>query len=275
MFDQCLTLSDRSTKKTIITALSIVLLSSSLGSCRSHRSIALKPNEYSTEKGVVYYDLYFEINPSDKTFLSEQHIYLTGNLADGRKLYVFIGEDLIIDHLSLEYESGGELPITEWMVVDTDKIDYWWGQSVYSEIEIETVEEIRDDELLILNLDYHLPAEAIEDGVANNLYNLFVSSAGSHAGGPESGAFPVVSGNLSAPFTITIKHPIAFQCALPGERVASENQNRFTTTTYQSNVPYDPSFSCAPYTVIREKSGAMQIELFYPADFNLDSVLSV
>jgi hypothetical protein len=257
--------------KAVIVKLGIVILSSVLGGCTSHPSATVNPSTYSTEKGVMYYDVFFEIDPSDKTFLSEQHVYMTSNLAEKNNLYVFIGEDLIIDRLSLEYESGEELPIVEWRKVDTDIIEYWWGQSVYSEIKIEVVEEIKGDELLILNLDYHLPEEAIEDGIPDNFYNLFISSSGSHAGGPESGAFPMVSGNLSAPFTMTLEHPITFQCAGPGERVAQVDRGRFATVTYQSNMPYDPSFSCAPYTVIRQMSKDMQIDFFIPAHLDLSS----
>jgi hypothetical protein len=171
--------------------------------------------DYSTEEGVVYYDIYFEIDPSEGIFRSEQQVSITGNLAEGNKLSIFLGKELVIDKISLENEMGTELSILNWENVDSYSIDYWWGQGVFSEVEIQTKEMISPDERLVINLTYHLPEEEIQEGLAENMYNLFVSPKGSHAGGPESGAFPLVSGNLSAPFSITIKHPNTFQCALP------------------------------------------------------------
>jgi hypothetical protein len=242
-----------------------------LASCKTQRSQPMSQIDYSTEEGVIFYDIYFEIDPPKDIFRSEQQVSITGNLAEGNKLSIFLGKELVIEKITLENEQGTELPVLNWEKVDSYSIDYWWGQCVFSEIEIQTKEKIPPDERLVVNLAYRLPEVEIEEGLAENMYNLFVSPKGTHAGGPESGAFPLVSGNLSAPFSITIKHPNIFQCALPGERVVQVDSEGYTTVTYLANIPYDPSFSCAPYNVMSEKSGELNIELFTPAHLDLSS----
>jgi hypothetical protein len=231
----------------------------------------VQPDQDSLREGIVYYDISIEMDPSQGVFRSKQRVSITGNLAQGRKLSIFIGEDLVIDRLTLEDDTGHNLAIKTWEKVDTYSTDYWWGQYVVSEIEIQTAEEIRTGGNLVVNLAYHLPAEAIQDGLADNIYNLFVGPQGSHAGGPESGAFLMVSGSLEAPFTMTIKHPNHFRCALPGEQIGLEENDDDVTVTYQANNPYDPSFSCAPYRVMDRKIQGMHVELFMPDTIDLST----
>ena len=242
-----------------------------LGSCKTKQTQQVNQIEFSTEYGVVYYDIFFEIDPIEGIFRSDQKVSITGNLAEGNKLAIYIGKELVIDNITLENELGTEFSVLNWEKVDSYSIDYWWGKCDFSKIEIQTKETIPPHERLLLNLTYHLPEEEIQEGLAENMYNLFVGPTGSHAGGPESGAFPLVSGNLSAPFSITIKHPSTFQCALPGERVVQEDNSGYTTVTYQTKTPYDPSYSCAAYRILSEESGAIQIELFTPAHLDLAS----
>jgi len=165
--------------------------------------------------GIVYYDIAFEMDPAQGVFSSQQRASITGSLAEGRKLSVFLKEGPEIDRLALEDSAGNALAIAWWQPVGSTTSDIWWGQSASTEIEIETVGEIPTEEQLTVSQDYHLPEEAIQAGLAENIYDLFVSTRGSHAGGPESGAFLLVSGNLEAPFSITIRHPDTFLCALP------------------------------------------------------------
>jgi aminopeptidase N len=227
--------------------------------------------DFSTENGIVYYDIFLEIDPREGIFRSEQKVTVTGNLVEGDTLTILLGDELVIDEISLENESGTEFALLNWEKVDSYSIDYWWGTYELSKIEIQTKEIIPPHERLVVNLTYHLPEEEIQEGLADNMYNLFVSRKGSHAGGPESGAFPQVSGNLSAPFSITIKHPSTYQCAVPGERVFQKENSGYTTVTYLAEIPYDPSFSCAPYKILIEESGAIQMELYSPAHLDLSS----
>ncbi len=224
-----------------------------------------------SDGGIVYYDISIEMDPAQRIFRSQQRISITGSLAEGRKLSIFLGDDLLVDTLTLEDDAGNTLPITQWQEVDSYTTDNWWGKSVTSEIEILAAEKLPRDSNLVVNLAYHLPPEAIQDGLAGNIYNLFISTQGSHAGGPESGAFPMVSGRLEAPFTMSITHPVALQCALPGEAVSREETEGFVKDTYRSEIPYDPSFSCAPYNIMSKEIQGMIIEIFAPEPINLSS----
>ncbi len=229
----------------------------------------LNPAAYTADEGIVFYDLEFEIDPEAGEFRSTQMVTLTGNLVEGRKLSFFIGDGLVVDQLALQDEEGNELAVTKWEQVDTHSTAYWWGEFEVAEIEILAEEELPMEENLVLVLEYHLPPEAIQDGLAENMYELFVSPQSSHAGGPESGAFPLVEGSLEAPFTLAVRHPDGLQCAMPGERVGEKRSGGYSTVTYQSSIPYDPSFSCAPYTVMRDEVEGIQIEIFSPAHLDL------
>ena len=236
-------------------------------SIRRHRP--LTTIKHPRDEGIVYYDVFFEIDPLKNIFSSQQRVTITANLAEGHKLMVYAWEELVIDQLALEDDKGKELAITIWQKVGSYSIDYPWMRMVFSEIEIETTKAMPTHGQLIVKFDYHLPKEAVQKGLAGNMVQLFASSQGSHAGGPESGAFPLVSGKLEAPFRITIKHPDSFQCALPGEQFSKEESAGYVTVTYRADIPYDPSFSCAPYQVISKDIEGMRIELFMPIDVDL------
>jgi hypothetical protein len=208
-------------------SLLIAVLVPVLGAC-----VLLPSPADASDNGIAYYNISIEMDPSQGIFRSQQQISITGSLAAGRKLSVFVGDDLVVDTLTLKDDAGNDLPITQWRKVGSHTTDYWWGKSVTSEIEIRTAKEIPRAGLLIVDIAYHLPPEAIQDGLPENIYDLFVSTQGSHAGGPESGAFPMVSGSLEAPFTMTITHPNTFLCALPGEVVSMEKTAGFVTETY-------------------------------------------
>jgi aminopeptidase N len=215
-------------------------------------------------EGILQSDMYFEIDPEKGIFSSRQSITVSGGLVKDGKFNLYIGESLQIDRLTLEDADGHALAVKDWKKTGNHNIEYFWGISKFAILEIQTAEDIPADGRLIVNLEYHLPAEAIQAGLAENLYALFVSPRGSHAGGPESGAFPLVDGNLEAPFSITIKHPENITCAVPGELQAVETTDGFKTVTYRSDIPYDPSFSCAPYKVTSTETENMRIELFTP-----------
>ena len=232
-----------------------------------------KAPDYYTESwigtGIEYYDLTFTMDPENRTFHSSQRITISGDLAEGRKLTIFLGQNLIIENLSLEENNGSPLPIEEWKIVDTSTIDYWWGHFTLNEIEILAEKFIPIEDVLIVEVDYHLAENDLQQGLPDNIYSLFVSPDGTHAGGPESGAFLMVSGSLEAPFRMTITHPDTFECAAPGKQTHRSNTSGFITVTYESDIPYDPSFSCAPYTVLEKQAGDIRIVMYSPPHFDI------
>lgn len=67
-----------------------------LGSCKTKHIQQVNQIDFSPEKGVVFYDIFFDIDPSEGIFRSEQKVTLTGNLAEGNKLAIFLGKELVI-----------------------------------------------------------------------------------------------------------------------------------------------------------------------------------
>ncbi len=258
-------------KHSLLLVISALLLG--LSSCSSHPVNPLSSVNPRSASGVMYYDVFFEIDPSQGLFRSKQHVTVSSTTIKGKNLSIFIGKALVIENLTLENDAGKQLTIKNWQKVDSYNLDYSWGKIEFSEIEIQIAEQIPTNSRLTVNLDYHLPKEAFQDGLADNIYKLFVSSQGSHAGGPESGAFLTVDGNLEAPFSMTIKHPENFQSAIPGEQVDQEKRAGYVLDTYRADDPYDPSFSCAPYHVMSKETQGLRIEIFMPAHIELSPAM--
>lgn len=221
------------------------------------------------KSGIVFYDALFKIEPAEGVFRSQQRVTVTADQAKGNTVTIFLSNSLVIDNLSLEDYQGNEVPLKSWSIITQTTKEYFWGKISLSEIEIEAKNNLSVTGQLVIVINYHLPTQMIEEGRTDNIYNLFVSSVGSHAGGPESGAFPMVSGDLEAPFRITIQHPITWQCVLPGEVTDYRKSDRYTSTTYESEQAYDPSFSCAPYQVMKTEVDALNFEIYTPPNLKL------
>jgi hypothetical protein len=225
------------------------------------------------EKGVLNYEIIFEIDPGQNIFLSEQNVTLTSNLVDDHKLSFYFNENLVIDDLNVVDENGNILAVTKWEKVNTHTMKYWSGKSILSVIEIQFTEEVLAGKQIVLRLKFHLPADKIQDGLASNIYELFVGSQGSHAGGPESGAFPMVTGSLEAPFIMTIKHPDNIVCAIPGEMVEREEVDGIVIESFEAINPYDPSFSCGSFNVISSDVDGIRMEIYSPSKIELSPAM--
>jgi hypothetical protein len=241
----------------------------SLPGCKPQVLPGSWPGEKAVIKGIVRYDATFMIDPGQGIFQSQMLVTLTPDLARGNTLTFYLDDRLVIDHLALKDTQGNELPLKNWQKNGSDTTEYWWGKSILSEIKIQTKARIPNKEYLLVEIDYHLPPELIQQGRGDNIYSLFVSPQESHAGGPESGAFPMVSGNLEAPFRFTIQHPNNLQCVLPGEQVGFTESNGYITDTYEAKLSYDPSFTCAPYHVMQKKVDGVTFEIFAPVQMDL------
>ena len=138
-------------KKSILSKALLLLTSilvSILGAC-----VPSLPTIDTPDDGIVQYDISIEMDPSQGIFRSQQQITITGRLAEGQKLSIFIGNTLVIDTLTLEDDAGNSLPVTHWQQVRSFTTDYFWGKRVTSEIEIRTAEKIPPEGLLKVNLD--------------------------------------------------------------------------------------------------------------------------
>ena len=61
-----------------------------LGGCNTKQSQPMNQIDFSMENGVVYYDIFLEIDPVEGIFRSEQKVSIAGNLAEGNKLAIFL-----------------------------------------------------------------------------------------------------------------------------------------------------------------------------------------
>ncbi|MGB7537426.1 MAG: hypothetical protein WBM17_02695, partial [Anaerolineales bacterium] len=64
-------------------------------------------------EGILHNDMYFEIDPERGIFSSKQSITVSGGLVKDRKFNLYIGDNLVIDRLTLEDAEGYALAVKD------------------------------------------------------------------------------------------------------------------------------------------------------------------
>jgi hypothetical protein len=211
--------------------------------------------------GAKYYDLWFELDPANKVFRSHQKVTFTNRAGKNLSYLAFIlNSTLIIDDLKIMDPQGNQLEVKskkESMVTIYRKDD---GKKLI----FETVKEIKAGADVILNLKYHLDPQYVYEEVPENFWFLVISPRASYAIWPLTGQIPIC-GNISAPFTVTIKYPENWLSCVPGDLVSFKEEKGFRIDTYRCRIKNIPTFSCAPYKKIERKKKGLSVEFYtYP-----------
>jgi hypothetical protein len=211
--------------------------------------------------GVKYYDIRFELDPANKVFRSHQKVTFTNRAEKNLSYLAFIlNSTLIIDDIKIMDPQGNQLEVKskkESMVTFYRKDD---GKKLI----LETAKEIKAGADVILHLKYHLDPQYVYEEVPDNLWFLVISPRASYAIGPFTGHNPHC-GNITAPFTVTIKYPDNWLSCVPGDLVSFKKENGFRIDTYRCRIKNIPTFSCAPYKKIERKKKGLSVEFYtYP-----------
>lgn len=249
----------KSTLQIINICLIISLISLHLSAC------AEQPSTAGGKSGsILYVDLAFTIDPLKNIFKSRQRITLKADPRNSQRVTFYLNADLLLDSVILKAPDGSVIPSSPYEVNSRNTHEEWWGTYDLNEIELIPGSPIPVDQNFLLEVTYHLPPERIQNGKADNLYELFISTQGSQAGGPESGAFVMTTEKPEAPFTLRITHPSDTFCVAPGDWIRQDSSDEDVTDVFSTEIPYDPSFSCDDYQIHSRNVSGFQIEVYLP-----------
>jgi hypothetical protein len=249
--------------------LSFLLLVALLIGCTS-RNIADHSIEqdFASEFNVENYDQYYELDPEGRSFKSSQKISII-NVSEKytNKINFSLHPKLVIDQIIIRNFGGKEIPIKQWNKIGATRTSRIWAETSLNEFpvyRIQTKESIAPRQRLFFEIEYHLDVGFISD-YPEKMYELTVSPKVSYAVGPFTGHNPFFGRNLSAPFTIAIKHLKDFYTCAPGKLITSKQENQFVIDIYESKFPNTPTFSCAQYKKISRQSDTFRLEYYlYP-----------
>lgn len=237
----------------------VCLISLHLSACAEQPSTAGGISD-----SIVYSDLSFNIDPLNYIFESRQRITLRANPLSSKRITFYLNAALLLDSVILENPDGSKIPTSPYEVLSRSTHEEWWGTYDLNEIELIPDAPIPVDQDFVLEVAYHLPPERMQQGKADNLYELFISAQGSQAGGPESGAFVMTTEKPETSFTLRITHPADTYCVAPGERIRQDRSDEEVTDVFSTEIPYDPSFSCDDYQIHSRNLSGFQIEVYLP-----------
>jgi len=249
--------------------LSFLLLVALLIGCTS-RNIADHSIEqnFASEFNVENYDQYYELDPEGRSFKSSQKISII-NVSEKytNQINFSLHPKLVIDQIIIRNFSGKEIPIKQWNKIGATRTSRIWAETSLNEFpvyQIQTKESIAPRQQLFFEIEYHLDVGFIRD-YPEKMYELTVSPKASYAVGPFTGHNPFFGRNLSAPFTIAIKHLKDFYTCAPGKLITSKQENQFVIDIYECKFPNIPTFSCAQYKKISRQSDTFRLEYYlYP-----------
>lgn len=216
-------------------------------------------------RDVFQSDVSFIIIPEENTFSSHQRITFQSNFFIGDRLSFYLHGNLQIDSVHLEDLDGAIIPTRPWRIASSYSSEEWWGSTFLNEVVITSLTPNHSDRKYILDVSYHLDPDLIQQGKPDNLYELFISSQGSLAGGPESGAFVMFANQTETTFTLSLTHPNGITCISPGDLVEQDQSGSLVTDHFRSDVPFDLSFACDTFAAYRRELNAFQIEVVLPS----------
>jgi len=240
-----------------------VIATQGMGVIAAYKTNQAKPAATEPDfPNVTANDLYFEIDAENKVFNSRQVISLVNSPTGRREICFLIHPDLTLDQVEFTTAQGSPITVTGWRYDTPVEYQRWYGTVVLSKVIVQLGAEIVPNQVFTMHLAYHLKSEKFQTNLGSNFYQLFVSPQSQRAVGFDSGAFPVIEADGAAPFKITIVHPEAQMCIVPGDRISEEVSQGFATTSYQVSQPYDPAFSCAAYRKEQKSLNGITVEFY-------------
>ena len=214
---------------------------------------------------VLFYDLYFEIDPINDHFQSKQNITIL-SLARSNFISFYIHSDLVINDIKAwDNETFNDM-IISW---ETDYMNPIEFQASMEFVQVEVSLNNLTDRTREYNicLDYSIKPEAIADDVGEDLLRLSISKKGTRALGWPNGLIPVFNNaiNYAAPHSLEIKHPNDMTCIATGKRVSTINEGEYIIESYLSDRLQStaPSFSVDTYETMSLTSDNITVEFFY------------
>ncbi|MFX0184542.1 MAG: M1 family aminopeptidase [Candidatus Hodarchaeota archaeon] len=217
------------------------------------------------ELKVLYYELYFDIDPVNDHFRSKQNITIF-SLSNSDMISFYLHSDLVINDIKVWDNETNDVLIDNWEM-DYSRLTQWQAGMNFALVEVYLHNLIDHTREYCIHLDYTIKPEAIVDDVGEELLRFTVSKKGTRALGWPSGLIPVFINGIgyAAPHNIEIKHPNDMSCIVTGKRISIIEEGGYTIETYISNRlrPTAPSFSCDTYKTMTMTRNNITVEFFY------------
>ncbi|MFW9994661.1 MAG: M1 family aminopeptidase [Candidatus Odinarchaeota archaeon] len=214
---------------------------------------------------VLYYELYFDIDPENGLFRSIQNVTIR-SLASSSIISFYLHSDLEISDIEIRDNETNDVSIDGWEM-DYNRLTQGQADMEFALVEVNLHDFAGQDRQYYIQLEYSIKPEAIADDVGYELLRFTVSKQGTRALGWPSGAIPVFVSeiNYAAPHSIEIKHPNDISCIVTGKRVSTVEEGDYTIETYLSNrlQATAPSFSCDTYRTMTLTRSEVTVEFFY------------
>ncbi|MHA2253095.1 MAG: M1 family aminopeptidase [Candidatus Kariarchaeaceae archaeon] len=214
---------------------------------------------------VLYYELYFDIDPVNDHFRSIQNTTII-SLTNSDTISFYLHSDLVINDIKIWDNETNDVLIDSWEM-DYNRLTEWDAGMKFALVEVNLHSLTDYTREYYIHLDYSIKPEAIADDVGEDLLRFTVSEKGTRALGWPSGVIPMfVNGiGIAVPYTIEIKHPNDMSCIVTGNRVSTIEEGNYTIEAYSSNRlhPTNPSFSCDNYKTMALTRNNITVEFFY------------
>ena len=217
------------------------------------------------EFDVLYYELYFDIDPVNDHFRSVQNITIF-TLTNINSISFYLHSDLVLNDMKVWDNETNDVLIDSWEM-DYNHLTEWHSGMKFALVEVNLHDYTDYNCEYWIHLDYSLKPEAIADDVGEELLRFTVSEKGTRALGWPSGIIPVFVNGIgyAVPHCIEIKHPNDMMCIATGTRISMIEEGDYIIETYSSNRTQStaPSFSCDAYKIITMTQNNITLEFFY------------
>jgi hypothetical protein len=212
---------------------------------------------------VIRQEQYYEIDPKNKLFRSDQTYTIRNSGREGTRRILFaVFPQLQIQELSLKDADGKTVSTKRRKLFAFDNL----GWPCFPVFELETESDIVPNQELKFHIQYRINPDTVAQW-PEFWWFLTVSQNSSYSITPRAGNNVVFGLNLSSPFVVKIKHPEEDSTCVPGNRTTIEKEGRYLIETYESKTPNIPVFSCAPYKKIERRNLKVSVEYFlYPQE---------
>lgn len=210
---------------------------------------------------IVKQDQYYEIDPKNKVFKSEQTYSIRNSTKEkSNKIHFTLHPQLQVKSVVIKNAAGNEIPQLGMRHITFDAV----YRHCWPTFEIETADMIEPEEVLEFFIRYQLNPDAVLDQ-PRKFAEFTVSPLASYSVYPMGGNNVLFGLNLSSPLTMKIKYAAGNHTSAPGSRVSTEMAGSFCIDSYESKSRNIPVFTCAPYRKTERKSGDLSVEfLLYP-----------
>ncbi|MHA2028834.1 MAG: M1 family aminopeptidase [Candidatus Kariarchaeaceae archaeon] len=218
-----------------------------------------------TQLEILFYEIYFDIDPINGRFYSSQNISLVAH-SSVKSISFHLHSDLVINEIRMWDNASNDISIESWQT-NQDQISEWTVGMKFLFTQVNLDDYLAVSAKYYLHVEYAIKPEVISSEVGDEIFRFVVSTQGTRGLAWPSGLVPKLTNanKYHAPHSISIKHPNDQSCMVTGNRVSTIKEGDYTTESYLSQRMQStaPSFACDDYEILSLTRNNITVELFY------------